>query len=80
MTEKQIANYWYMKGVKDAETTERQPIPIEETLKDFETHFELQYKSQEFDSATTKYAEFCVRCDREGLPLIKLADYIKLQP
>jgi hypothetical protein len=26
----------------------------------------------------TGYAEFCVRCDREGLPLIKLADYIKL--
>jgi hypothetical protein len=43
MNEKEIANYWYMKGVKDAETTERQPVSIEETLRDFETHFELQY-------------------------------------
>ena len=25
-----------------------------------------------------KYAEFCVRCDREGLKLIHFNDYIKL--
>jgi hypothetical protein len=25
-----------------------------------------------------KYAEFCVRCDREGLPLIGLDDFLKL--
>jgi len=24
-----------------------------------------------------QYAEFCVRCDREGLPLIKIEDYLK---
>ncbi len=24
-----------------------------------------------------QYAEFCVRCDRENLPLIKIEDYLK---
>ena len=28
-------------------------------------------------SVAKKYAEFCVRCDREGLPLLELDDYIK---
>ena len=28
-------------------------------------------------SIATEYAEFCVRCDREKLPLICLEDYIK---
>lgn len=46
MNEKQIANYWYIKGVKDAETTERQPVELSQTLNDFQTHFEIQYESQ----------------------------------
>ena len=25
----------------------------------------------------TEYAEFCVRCDRAGLPLVKFEDWIK---
>jgi hypothetical protein len=50
MTEKQLANYWYMKGVKDAETTVSQDVGLSQTLKDFETHFELQYKPKELDS------------------------------
>ena len=28
-------------------------------------------------SIAKQYAEFCVRCDREGLPLLELDDYIK---
>jgi hypothetical protein len=24
------------------------------------------------------YAEFCIRCDRQGLPILKFKDYIKL--
>jgi len=28
-------------------------------------------------SVAKEYAEFCVRCDREGLPLIELDSYIK---
>ena len=28
-------------------------------------------------SIATEYAEFCVRCDREKLPLLCLGDYIK---
>ena len=28
-------------------------------------------------SVAQQYAEFCVRCDREGLPLIKIEDYLK---
>lgn len=29
------------------------------------------------NSVAIEYAEFCVRCDREGLPLLCLEDYIK---
>jgi len=29
------------------------------------------------NSVATEYAEFCVRCDREKLPLLCLEDYIK---
>jgi len=29
------------------------------------------------ESVATEYAEFCVRCDREKLPLLCLEDYIK---
>lgn len=28
-------------------------------------------------SVAKQYAEFCVRCDRKGLPLLELDDYIK---
>ena len=28
-------------------------------------------------SVAKQYAEFCVRCDRKGLPLLELEDYIK---
>lgn len=33
----------FSKGFWDAETTVSQPVPIEQTMKDAETHFELQY-------------------------------------
>lgn len=29
------------------------------------------------NSVATEYAKFCVKCDREGLPLLCLEDYIK---
>lgn len=29
------------------------------------------------NSIAIEYAEFCVRCDREELPLLQLEDYIK---
>lgn len=29
------------------------------------------------NSIAKEYAEFCVKCDREGLPLLELEDYIK---
>jgi len=29
------------------------------------------------NSVATEYAEFCVKCDRGGLPLLCLEDYIK---
>lgn len=30
------------------------------------------------NSVAIEYAELCVRCDREGLPLLCLEDFIKL--
>ena len=31
------------------------------------------------NNVATKYAEFCVACDREKLPLIKIDDFIKIE-
>ena len=36
---KENAYKWYLKGFKDAENTESQPIPLEQTIKDAETNF-----------------------------------------
>ena len=43
MNAKEIAKHWYLKGAKDAEET-KSVTDIEQTIKDFETHFELQYE------------------------------------
>jgi hypothetical protein len=47
--------------------------------------YEESIYDEEFEQAKAiqkeqieKYAEFCVRCDREGLKLIHFNDYIKL--
>jgi hypothetical protein len=37
----------------------------------------LEDKVLSSSSVTKEYAEFCVRCDREGLPLLELDDYIE---
>jgi len=29
------------------------------------------------NTKATEYAEFCIRCDRAGLPLVKFEDWIK---
>jgi uncharacterized protein HemY len=31
-----------------------------------------------YQKASEKYAEFCVKCDREGMKLLDFNDYIKL--
>ena len=38
----------------------------------------LEKEDQVSVKAAKQYAEFCVRCDREGLPLIELHDFIRL--
>lgn len=38
---------------------------------------EAKQKLLNLHSITKEYAEFCVKCDREGLPLLELDDYIK---
>jgi hypothetical protein len=38
---KQNACNWYLKGFRDAERTKSQPVSIEQTMKDAESHFEL---------------------------------------
>ena len=44
MKEKEIALKWYLKGFRDAETTEKQEgVSLDQTLKDAETHFHIQY-------------------------------------
>ncbi len=46
MTRKELARHWYLKGAKDSETTEApKGVSLNQIMKDFETHFELQYPS-----------------------------------
>jgi hypothetical protein len=46
--EKETAEYWYLRGFKDSETTETvEDISIEETLKDAKLHFEIVWIYQQ---------------------------------
>ena len=47
---------------------------LDEKLKNGSESFGLGIVSK---SVAKQYAEFCVMCDREGLPLLELDDYIK---
>jgi len=38
------ARYWYLKGFEDAETTETQPVCLEQTMKDAETQFDYVWE------------------------------------
>jgi len=40
------AKKWYLKGFEDAELTERQPMPIEQTMHDAEKFFDLVWNNQ----------------------------------
>jgi len=46
------AKKWYLKGFEDAELTERQPIPIEQTMRDAETFFDLVWSSHKNQEET----------------------------
>ena len=52
-----------------------------ETIKELKKVIKEQNKQLRLhrvsNSIATEYAEFCVRCDREKLPLLCLDDYIK---
>ena len=45
--EKEQAMRWYLKGFEDAETTERQPVSHEQTMRDAETHFHFVWDANE---------------------------------
>ena len=44
--------FWYLKGFKDAETTERQPVSLEQTMEDAETHFQFVWDEYKRDLPT----------------------------
>jgi len=72
---KREAMKWYIKGFIDAETTEKQPVSIEQSFKDAETHFDLVWSSEEklnlsrtcttCDRVADKEEEFCWECREE---------------
>lgn len=53
---------------------ERYVDHLEKQLEQTNSSNDIQNVSK---SIAKQYAEFCVRCDREGLPLLELDDYIK---
>ena len=50
---------------------------IEELKKIIREQYEQLSLRSVRKSIATEYADFCVRCDREKLPLLCLEDYIK---
>jgi hypothetical protein len=41
----QQAMFWYLKGFEDSETTDRQQVSLEQTMRDAETHFQLVWNN-----------------------------------
>ena len=65
----------YQKGINEAFEISRKEIDaLKAENKELNEQLRLHSVS---NSIATEYAEFCVRCDREGLPLLELDDYIK---
>ena len=56
-------------------------IDYQEMIERYCTYLENQNKQLRIGGVSKRvaqeYAEFCVRCDREGLPLLELDGYIK---
>ncbi len=63
----------YSKGLS-AEYTKEEMVGYMMAINDIKEQLTLTDVSK---SVAKQYAEFCVRCDREGLPLLELDDYIK---
>lgn len=51
---------------------------VNEIIKNYTMPNDAGKSEQVSVSAAKQYAEFCVRCDRQGLPLIDLHDFISL--
>jgi len=65
----------YQKGLNEAFEISRKEI---DTLKAENKELNEQLRLHSVSKSIAKqYAEFCLRCDREGLPLLELEDYIK---
>lgn len=65
----------YQKGINEAfEISKKEIDALKAENKELNEQLRLHSVS---NSIATEYAEFCVRCDREGLPLLCLEDYIK---
>lgn len=65
----------YQKGINEAfEISKKEIDALKAENKELNEQLRLHSVS---NSIATEYAEFCVRCDREGLPLLCLDDYIK---
>lgn len=65
----------YQKGINKAFEISRKEIDaLKAENKELNEQLRLHSVSK---SVATEYAEFCLRCDREGLPLLELDDYIK---
>jgi hypothetical protein len=65
----------YQKGINEAfELSRKERDALKAEIKELNEQLRLHSVS---NSVATKYAEFCVRCDRDKLPLLCLEDYIK---
>lgn len=65
----------YQKGINEAfEISKKEIDALKAENKELNEQLRLHSVS---NIIATEYADFCVRCDREGLPLLCLEDYIK---
>jgi hypothetical protein len=49
---------------------------IKGVVSDVKLHALIETALEMEETKATEYAEFCIRCDRAGLPLVKFEDWI----
>lgn len=62
MIDKETARQWYLNGFQDAETTDTQPVSLDQTMKDASTFFEILWdgKKDEYGSPESKAEWYAV--------------------
>ena len=71
---KQMTKAAYKYWLDESGGYDKEEIMVDSFVEGYKQAFAINGVSK---SVAKEYVEFCVRCDREGLPLLELDDYIE---